>query len=102
MKITIDVAGRYMARVDRPPVDIRAIVIRNYYTVALCFNCRYREAVALQQQSSLIAEQLSDKIAGMYALTGEIFVSTLVAPRSATLCSSCWFSFTTSCDCISS
>jgi tetratricopeptide (TPR) repeat protein len=48
--VTIEVCGRYLARVDRSGSDQKAFIRTGYFT-ALILNGRYREAVALQRSS---------------------------------------------------
>jgi len=77
----IDIVERYLARVDRLGDDPRAVLIRHRYASALALNTRYREAAAMQRQTSAIADRLGDSRSRAYSLAGEINVSTIVAPE---------------------
>jgi hypothetical protein len=77
----IGVLRRYLPRIDRLGNDSRAVLIRHHYVFALIFNTRYREAAAVQQETSAIAERVGDSRAKAYSLAGEISISTAVAPR---------------------
>jgi hypothetical protein len=81
MKVMIDVLERYLSRIDRPGDDERAVLIRHHYVIALLWNARYREAAALQRETSPIANRLGNSRPKAYSLTGEILVSTVTAPR---------------------
>jgi hypothetical protein len=78
----LDVIGRYLARIDRLGDDTRVILIRHQYVMALIMAARYREAAVLQRQILPMADRLGDSRAQGYALSGEIWLSCLVAPRS--------------------
>ena len=77
----IDVLERYLARIDRLGDDPRAVLIRHQYVFALFWNARYREAAAMQRETSPIANRLGDSRSKAYSLAGEILVSTIVAPK---------------------
>ncbi len=47
-------------RVDRLGDDQRAVVIRHHLVFALLWNSRYRDAAAVQRESSPIAARLGD------------------------------------------
>ena len=83
-KITsaINVLQRYLGRIDGLGDDREAVLIRHHYVFALLWNRRYREAAAIQRGTSPMAERLGDSKSKAYSLTGEIHVSTLIAPRS--------------------
>ena len=49
----IDVLTRYLSRIDRLGDDPRAVLIRHHYVFALIWNTRYREASAMQRETSL-------------------------------------------------
>ena len=79
----IDVLERYLARVDRLGDDPRAVLIRHHYVFALIWNTRYREAAAMQRETSPIADRLGDSRSKAYSLAGEIHVSTIVCAEAA-------------------
>ena len=81
MRVMIEVLARYLSRIDRIGDDPRAVVIRHHYVFALMWNTRYREASAMQQETSLMADRLGDSRSKAYALAGEIIVSTIFAPK---------------------
>ena len=81
VNVQIGVIGRYLVRIDRLGDDPRAVQIRALYTTSLLWNTRYREAAAIQQQNSLMADRLGDSRSKALALTEEIFVSTVFAPK---------------------
>ena len=78
----IGVLKRYLPRMDRLGNDSRAVLIRHHYVFALIFNTRYWEAVAIQQETSAIAERVGDSRAKAYSLASEISISMAVAPKS--------------------
>jgi len=82
LKTTIDVLHRYLTRIDRLGLDPRAVLIRHQYVFALLWSARYREAFAMQRETSPIADRLGDSRSKAYSLAGEIHVSTIVAPTS--------------------
>jgi hypothetical protein len=79
--VMIEVLGRYLSRVDCIGDDPRAVVIRHHYVFALMWNKRYRDAAAVQRETSLMADRLGDSRSKAYALAGEIIVSTIFAPK---------------------
>jgi class 3 adenylate cyclase len=81
VKVLIDVLRRYLARFDRLGDDPRAVLIRIYYVFALLMNSRFREAAAIQRETSPTANRLGDARSKAWALVGEIFVSTIVEPK---------------------
>ena len=81
LKVMISVIPRYLARIDRLGDDPRAVLIRHQYVVALVWSGRYREAAAMQQEISPMADRLGDSRSKAYSLAGEIHVSTVTAPK---------------------
>ena len=81
-KVMIDVLQHYLPRVDSLGDDPRVVVIRHHGVVALLFNARYQEAAALQRETLPMGARLGGSKSKAYSLAGEIFVSTLVAPKS--------------------
>jgi tetratricopeptide (TPR) repeat protein len=79
--VMIDLIGRYLARIGRLGDDARAVLIRHQYVIALIWATRYREAAALQPDILSMADCLGDNRSKAYALAGEIWLSTLVAPK---------------------
>ena len=77
----IDVLERYLPRIDRLGDDSRVVLIRHHYILALLWNTRYREAAAVQQETSPIADRVGDSRSKAYSLAIEIHVSTIVAPK---------------------
>ena len=77
----IEVLARYLLRIDRLGDDPRVVLIRHHYVFALLWNARYREAAAMQRETSLMADRLGDSRSKAYALAGEIIVSTIFAPK---------------------
>jgi class 3 adenylate cyclase len=82
VKVTIDVLGRYVSRINRLGDDPRAVLIRHHYVFALLWNARYREAATMQRETTPIAHRLGDNRSKAYALAGEIHVSSVIAPKS--------------------
>ncbi len=78
----IDVLERHMARVDRLGDDQRAVVIRHHLVFALLWNSRYRDAAAVQRESSPIAARLGDTRSKAYSLASDIHVSMMTSPKS--------------------
>ena len=56
----IDVLERHFSRIDRIGDDLKAVLIRHQYILALIWNTRYREAAAMQQQTLMMANRLGD------------------------------------------
>ena len=81
VKREIDVLTRYLARIDRLGDDPRAVLIRILYVIALFMNARYREAAAMQRETSRMADRLGDAGSKAWALVNEIYVSTIVEPK---------------------
>ena len=81
VKREIDVLARYLARIDRLGDDPRAVLIRTVYIVALGASARYREAAAIQRETSRMADRLGDAGSKAWALVNEIYVSTTVEPK---------------------
>ena len=81
LKAMIGILERYAARIARMGDDPRAVLIRHQYVFALLWNTRYREAAAMQRETSPIADRLGDSRSKAYSLAGEIHVSTFVAPK---------------------
>ena len=77
----IGVLRRYLPRIDGLGNDSRAVLIRHHYVFALIYNTRYWEAVAIQQETSAIAERVGDNRSKAYSLAGEISISMVVAPK---------------------
>jgi tetratricopeptide (TPR) repeat protein len=71
---------RFLPRIDRLGSDSRAVLLRHHYVFALTYNTRYREAAAMQQETSAIAEQVGDRKSMAYSLAGELLVG-VVAPK---------------------
>ncbi len=82
VRAIIDVLGRHMARVDRLGDDQRAVVIRHHLVFALLWNSRYRDAAAVQRESSPIAARLGDTRSKAYSLASDIHVSMMTSPKS--------------------
>jgi tetratricopeptide (TPR) repeat protein len=80
VRVMTEVLARHLSRIDRLGDDPRAVVIRHHYVFALLWNTRYREALAVQRETSLIADRLGDSRSRAYAFAGEIIVSTIFAP----------------------
>jgi class 3 adenylate cyclase len=81
-KVLIDTLERHFARIDRLGDDPSALVIRHHYGFALAFNARYRDAAAAQRKTLEMARRLGDSRSKAYALATEIWVSTIVDPKS--------------------
>jgi hypothetical protein len=67
-----------LARIDRLGDDPRIVLIRSIYVIALLLNARYREAAAMQRETSRMADRLGDAGSKAWALVNEIQLSTLV------------------------
>ena len=72
---------RNLARIDRLGDDPRAVLIRHQYVFALIWSARYREADAMQQETSALADRLADSRSKAYSLAGKIHLSTIIAPK---------------------
>jgi hypothetical protein len=81
LRVLIGLVERYLARIDRLGDDLRAVLIRHHYVFALLWNARYREAAAMQRETSPIAHRLGDSRSKAYSLAGEIHVSTVIMPK---------------------
>ena len=81
LQTMIDILERHIARINRLGDDPRVVLIRHQYVYALLWNTRYQEAAAMQRETSLIADRLGDSRSKAYAMTSEINVSTLIAPK---------------------
>ena len=79
--VLIDVVERYLARIDRLGDDPRAVRIRHQYGFTLAWNTRYRDAAIMQRETALIADRLGDSTSKAYSLANEIFISTVIAPK---------------------
>src|SRR5271169_5438056 len=79
--VLIDGVERYLARIDRLGDDPRAVRIRHQYGFTLFWNTRYRDAAAVQRDTSQIADRLGDGTSIAYSLADEICVSTVIAPK---------------------
>src|SRR5262249_47675762 len=81
VKRQLDVLPRYLARIDRLGDDLRAVIIRVIYVVALCMNARYREAVAMHREALRMADRLRDAGPKAWLLANEIYISTKIEPK---------------------
>jgi predicted ATPase len=81
MGTIINVLERHLAQVDRLGVDQRAVIIRHHLVFALTYNSRYRDAAAVQRDSSSLPVRLGDSRSRAYSLASEIFVSTMTEPK---------------------
>lgn len=79
--LLIEALKRFLPRIDRLGDDLRLVLIRHHYVLALIYNTRYQQAVAVQQETSVMADRLGDSRSKAYAMAGEIFVSTIVSPK---------------------
>ena len=79
--VMIEVLNRHLQRIDRLGDDPRAVLIRHNYVLALFFNNRFREAAAMQREVSQMARRLGDSKSLAYAMTSELQVSTVFAPK---------------------
>ena len=77
----IAVLQRNLARIDRLGDDPRAVLIRHQYVFALIWSARYREADAMQQETSALANRLADSRSKAYSLAGKIHLATIIAPK---------------------
>jgi class 3 adenylate cyclase/tetratricopeptide (TPR) repeat protein len=82
IRTTIEVAERYLTRIDHLADDQRAVIIRHNYIFALLWNTRYQRVSEVQRQARQIAGRLGDSRSKAYALASEILVSTIVSPKS--------------------
>jgi class 3 adenylate cyclase len=80
-KVLIDSVERHLLRIDQMGDDPNVPLIRMHYVIALTFNARYRDAIAAQRKTLEMAYRLGDSKSKAYALTSEIWVSTLVDPK---------------------
>jgi class 3 adenylate cyclase len=81
VKIMIDVLERHLPRAGRLGDDPKVVRIRHHYVITLLFNTRYQHAAAVQLETSQMANRLGDSLSMAYSLTGEMFVSMLIAPK---------------------
>jgi tetratricopeptide (TPR) repeat protein len=77
----IAVTERHWGRIRRLGVDPKVVIIGNQRVVAFWYNLRYQEAIAAQQETSGVANSLSDARSKAYALTAEMVVFPLVAAK---------------------
>jgi class 3 adenylate cyclase len=80
-RVMVEVLKRYLPRVDRLGDDLRVVLIRHNYVLALFFNTHYRDAAAMQRETLRMARRLGDARSRAYALTSEIQVATVFAPK---------------------
>jgi class 3 adenylate cyclase len=81
MNVVINLIERFLGRVDRLGCDHRVLLVRHHHVLALVYNARYREAASAQRMVSRLAAYLGDSRSKAYALAGEMFVSTIIAPK---------------------
>ena len=81
LRLMIAVLQRNLARIDRLGDNPRAVLIRHQYVFALIWSARYREADAMQQETSALADRLADSRSKAYSLAGKIHLSTIIAPK---------------------
>jgi tetratricopeptide (TPR) repeat protein len=79
-KVLIDVAGRYLARINRIGNDLKAVSIRFHYFDALMLNRRYREADGISRQLLPIDDRLRDRGSRLYVLAYKLAVSNHISP----------------------
>ena len=79
-KVLIDVAGRYLARIDRIGNDLKAVFIRIHYFDALILNRRYSEADGISRQLLPIDDRLRDRGSRLYVLAYKLAVSDYISP----------------------
>jgi predicted ATPase len=60
LKLMIAVLQGNLARINRLGDDPRAVLVRHQYVFALIWSARYREADAMQQETSALADRLAD------------------------------------------
>jgi class 3 adenylate cyclase len=80
VRSTTETVERFMSRLDRLGDSHSCVLVRHHYVVALIYSGRYREAGKAQADLSAMAARLHDFRSTAYALTGDIYVSTIVAP----------------------
>ena len=81
LKTLIAVLDRYLGRIDCLGDDPRVVLIRHHFVFALLWNTRFREADALQRETSRIADRLKDSRSLAYSLAGDIHVSSVIAAK---------------------
>ena len=81
LKTLIEVFDRYLTRIDCLGNDSRVVIVRHRLVIALVWNARYRDAAALQRETSRIADHLKESRSKAYSLAGDILVSTAIASR---------------------
>jgi hypothetical protein len=81
IKREIDVLPRYLARIDRLGDDPRVVIFRVLYVGALVASARYREAAAMQRETSRMADRLGDAGLKAWALLNEVRVSNYIEPK---------------------
>ena len=81
LRLMIAVLQRNLARIHRLGDDPRAVLIRHQYVFALIWSARYREADAMQQETSALANRLADSRSKAYSLAGKIHLATIIAPK---------------------
>ena len=79
-KVLIDVAGRYLARINRIGNDLKAVSIRFHYFDALMLNRRYSEADGISRQLLPIDDRLRDRGSRLYVLAYKLAVSNHISP----------------------
>jgi class 3 adenylate cyclase len=81
VKTSASVVEQHWVRIERLGDDPRVVRIRYFYEHALILAARYREAAAVRAGTSLMASRLGDHSSKVYAYIGEIFATTIVAPK---------------------
>ena len=77
----VDVIQRYLPRIDRLENDPRVVLIRHQYVNGLLWSARYREAIKVQQETSIIADRLGDSRSRAYGLAAELSITTIICPK---------------------
>ena len=60
VKSLVAVIQRYLPRIDRLENDPRVVLIRHQYVNGLIWSARYREAIKVQHETSIIADRQGD------------------------------------------
>ena len=79
--MTISVLERYFTRLKSLGDDPRISLVGYFYAIALAVNSRYPEAIAVQRETSSMADRLPDSISKAYAFLCEMQVTTIVEPK---------------------
>jgi class 3 adenylate cyclase/tetratricopeptide (TPR) repeat protein len=77
----VDIADTFAANIQNLGDSTQTVLILHQKVFSLCFMSKFQEALAEQANITRMAERLGDDRSRAYSLSGEILVSSAVAPR---------------------